>query len=571
MRPISRALGGIVAALLVFCGGTEAGATARVAGLKPRPPFPGIKSFRRPDIQSFQRTEAGALAPAIANAHGQSTNDDPLRPTLERIEALIARNDLAAAKAATAAALKAHAADPLLNNFAGVVAAQQGDHVSAERYFQTAIRHDKRLTAAYLNLGRLYQERAVADAAASAKAVAIYRALLAVDPVNAEALYQAGFLLALNGDFADSRGLIERLPAQARERPQVLAVLAADLSGEGNGPAASAVASELAAHPDLTALDVRGVVPAFDRAPDRKVAYTLLEALDRRGLADNAALGHLAAFYARDNRFADARRLLERVAAAGATVPVLTDLARAAYRMGDQKGALGYLAHARELEPKNAAVHFFFGIVCVEQNLGAEAYDSLKKAVALAPDSAPINYAMGAVSMHRHEPSEALPYFEAYMRLAPEDPRGRFALGAALFYANQLEAARTALTAAARHTETAAGAHYFLARIARQLNDHDTALREVKAALDLNPKYADAWAELGLVQMRLEQYAEAQTSLDRALAIDPENHAAHVNLTALYGRTRDPRREAQAAKLAALQQKRAVQAQEFLRIVRVTP
>ena len=216
-------------------------------------------------------------------------------------------------------------------------------------------------------------------------------------------------------------------------------------------------------------------------------------------------------------------------------------------------------------------MHFFFGIVCVELNLGAAAYDSLKKAVALAPDSAPINYAMGAVSIHRHEPSEALPYFEAYVRLAPKDPRGRFAFGAAQFYANQLDAARTTLAAAVPHAETAAGAHYFLARIARQLNDESTALREVQAALDLNPTYADAWAELGLVQTRAQRYKEAEAALERALAIDPENHAAQLNLTALYGRTRDPRREAQATKLAALQAKRAVQAQEFLRIVQVAP
>jgi Flp pilus assembly protein TadD len=85
-------------------------------------------------------------------------------------------------------------------------------------------------------------------------------------------------------------------------------------------------------------------------------------------------------------------------------VPLLIELARTAFKAGDPKGALGYLAHARELEPTDAAVHFLFGIVCVELNLGAEAHDSLAKAVALAPDNPDINYAMGAVSLHRHDP-----------------------------------------------------------------------------------------------------------------------------------------------------------------------
>ena len=121
----------------------------------------------------------------------------------------------------------------------------------------------------------------------------------------------------------------------------------------------------------------------------------------------------------RRGRFVEARDALDRVAAAGATVPVLLDLARAAGQAGDhKKGALGYLAHARSLEPENAVVHFLFGIVCIELELGAEAYESLKKAVALDPENPPANYMMGAVSLHRHDPSEAVPYLEKYLRLS---------------------------------------------------------------------------------------------------------------------------------------------------------
>ena len=75
-------------------------------------------------------------------------------------------------------------------------------------------------------------------------------------------------------------------------------------------------------------------------------------------------------------------------------------------------------------------------MVCVEQNLGREAYESMQKAVELDPDNPLVNYAMGAIATNRHEPSESLPYFEKYVRLRPDDPRGHFALGAALFYSN---------------------------------------------------------------------------------------------------------------------------------------
>jgi tetratricopeptide (TPR) repeat protein len=178
---------------------------------------------------------------------------------------------------------------------------------------------------------------------------------------------------------------------------------------------------------------------------------------------------------------------------------------------------------------------------------------------------------MGAVSLHRHEPSEALPYFEKYVRLMPDDPRGRFALGVARFDSKDFDGARRELEAVAGRTETAAGANYFLARIARQSNDLVTARKYVDATLRANPKYADAWAELGLLQTRQGKYKEAEQALQKALALDADNYQATVNLTALFTRTRDPRREAQAARRAALQQKRGERAQDFIRGVEVVP
>jgi tetratricopeptide (TPR) repeat protein len=103
------------------------------------------------------------------------------------------------------------------------------------------------------------------------------------------------------------------------------------------------------------------------------------------------------------------------------------------------------------------------------------------------------------------------------------------------------------------------------------LNDLDTARQELDLALRANQRYADAWAELGLVQTRSAQYADAEQSLGKALAIEPHHYAATFNLSTLYSKTKDPRRDEQAARLAALQEQRAAQAQEFLRIIEVSP
>jgi len=144
-------------------------------------------------------------------------------------------------------------------------------------------------------------------------------------------------------------------------------------------------------------------------------------------------------------------------------------------------------------------------------------------------------------------------------------------LGVAKFYSNDFDAAGPLFAGVAERPDTAAGANYFLARIARQSNNVTEARRYIERSISADGSYADAWAELGLLQTRAGEYAAADTSLQKALSLQPENYQATVNLTALYTRTRDPRLAEQSARLVALQQKRADRAQDFIRIVQVVP
>ncbi len=494
------------------------------------------------------------------------------RHVLDAIAAALGRDDVASAKAAVDPAIAAFPQDPVVQNLAGVIEARRGESQAAQQHFETAIRLQPRAPAAYVNLGRLLQERAGTDPTARPAALAVYARLLAVDPQQPEALFQTAALQVLDGRYQAAQQAIDRLPEAARGRPPVLAVRAVAQAGSGDADGARSTVAALAAHPQLAREDIDAVLPALARLPERSTEQALLELLDRRGWATSATLRRLAAVESAGGRHVEARAWLEKAAAQGVPdAALLIDLARAAFKAGDAKGSLGYLAHARDLEPTNVSVHFLFGIVCVELNLGAEAHESLAKAVALAPDNPDINYAMGAVSLHRHDPSEALPYFEAYVRLRPGDPRGRFALGAAKYYTQHLEEAVPDLTAAASDPRTAAGAHYYLARIARQRQQLDTARREIDAALRANPSHADGWAERGLIETRQGDYAGAEAALQKALALDPDNYEATLHLAALYGRTRDPRRAAQEARLQTLVARREMRAQEFLRLVQAVP
>lgn len=517
---------------------------------------------------------AGGSGFAQPQPQSQSQTLAP-RSTLERISALLGLHDVAAADTAVAAALGTWPRDPALHNFAGVIAAQRGSTTSAETHFLTAIRLAPNIAAPYTNLGRLYQEKAGADPSARAKALEIYSRLLAIQPDHHEAVFQSGLLLAFDGRFGESLALLERLPPDLRTRPQVLALTAVDRSGAGDAAGATRDAAAVTGDPALSAADVLALQPAFVHLATDRIVETLLTALDTRGLATPPVLQRLAAIHVAHGRLPEARGVLERAVQrsgdGNASVPILMDLGRVAAKQGEAKAALGYLAHARSLDPQNAQVHFLFAIVCVQQDLGAEAYESMKRALELDAANPLINYAMGAVAMSRRDPSEAIPYFEAYVRLAPADPRGRFALGAARYYSNQLDAAQRDLEAASGAPETAAGAAYYLARIARQADDLVTARRQIDTAVRLAPSYADAWAERGLIETRAGEYPAAEQSLSKALSLDPGNYDATRHLAALYGRTRDPRRADVERKLASLIERREARMQDFLRMVEAVP
>ena len=115
------------------------------------------------------------------------------------------------------------------------------------------------------------------------------------------------------------------------------------------------------------------------------------------------------------------------------------------------------------------------------------------------------------------------------------------------------------------------GARFFLGRIANQEGDSTEAVRELRLALEGDPNYADAHAELGRVRLNRKEYPLAEKELARALEIDPNNYTANLNLMVLYQRTKDPRAEAQTSRFEEVRKRRAERAKEFLRTIEVRP
>jgi len=457
--------------------------------------------------------------------------------------------------------LAAQPSDPSLLNLQGILEAQRGNVTAAIASFQRALAAAPGSASIHANLARAYQQ-----AGNSAMALQSWRRVAELDSANREANYQLAFLLLRQGDSAGALNYLSKLDPLAQGTPQALAVRVA----ASPDPAALRM---LKNHPALTEADVTDVLSTLVLGNRDDSAIELIEALRERSLAGRSSLETLAFLYERQQRWQDARRSLEQVAQTAGKVDLklLLALARLAYRQGDYQGTLGYLGQARQMEPEHAAVHFFFGMTAVALNLPLEAKKSLGRAVELDPGNPFHNYAYGAVLAEERDPSQSIPYFEKYVKLRPADVRGRFALAVAHFLSNQFEEAKTRFATLAGSPETAAGARYFLGRIARQENRLDDAERELKTSLDLRPGQPDAHAELGQVYTRLRRFELAEQQLALALKLDGDHYSANVNLLALYQRTKDPRTAQQSLRVEEVKKQRSEKEQALWRTVEIRP
>jgi len=487
-----------------------------------------------------------AQAGQFLGTQGGDAGDERLR----QIRQLIQSGHLDEARVQVEHALKSQSKDERLYNFLGVIDAQEKNFDDAESSFRRAIQIAPRCAECYLNLGRLYQEHAVVDSHAEEKALHLYERLLEFNPKDVEANYQAAWLSNQLGDISASQRYLGRLPAETQQRVQALALRCANDAADGQYQQAGLTAQKLLAHDDLTQEDLIPVVAALSDHHLDDFALRFLEAIAQRGLASVEALQELADLYETRARYNDARRVLEQaLQRAPSSSPILFQLARVAYRSGDREGALGYLAHARDLEAGNAAVHFFFGMICVELNLLPDAQKSLQEAVRLNPGDAYYNYALGSVLVQANQLDEAIRYFKKFRELRPDDAHGRFGLAVAYFYSNRFEEARAEFQAIADRPETKVGAQLFLGRMARREGKLDEAMEHLQSSIQADPTLSEGYSDLGMVYLDKKQYALAEKTLAQAIEIAPNDFLSNQRLLVLFLRTKDPRSEAQTQKV----------------------
>jgi tetratricopeptide (TPR) repeat protein len=498
------------------------------------------------------------------------TAAEAYRQTIVSIQRQIEANNFDSARAMIAAAARKYPSDGGLDNLLGVVEIQQRHVDKARQAFSAAIKHNPRLVSAAMNLSRLDMQSASDDLSRRAEARRLSETVLQVDPSNDEAKYQLATIFAWDHNYRRSLDSLETLSQHARKQVGAEALRCSDEAELGHPDGASKAATALAANPDLTEQDAMVCLPALRTARRADLIEMIFASAAGHQTLSAAGLRMLGLAMEAEGKSQLARTTLESAFAAdNKSANVLIDLTRIAEAENDHKGALGYVAHARELQPDDASLAYEFGAICLKMDLYGEGRKAITEAVKMDPGNPTYNYDLGIVASMGNDPSEALPYLNKFHRLRPQDEAGILALGVAYFRAKDYDSAANWLKQALPDKATAADAHFYLGRIARQEGHLDEASRELKESLSMRGDSADVLAELGQVYLVSHDYPETTKCLERAIQLDPDNYAANFGLLELYARTGDQRRDGQSKRFDEIKDKKEQHEREMMRAIEI--
>jgi tetratricopeptide (TPR) repeat protein len=154
--------------------------------------------------------------------------------------------------------------------------------------------------------------------------------------------------------------------------------------------------------------------------------------------------------------------------------------------------------------PEAPYIHYTLGVFLLAKNDFDTARSEFETEIALNPGYAGSHTQLGLVYSRMGDQDRAVASFEQALRLKPDDPDATFYLGRSLSQAGRYADAETYLAAAARTGK------------------------------------APALSELGLVQRRIGRSADAIQTFERALAADPWDLVARLNLGQLLVATGHP-------------------------------
>ncbi len=375
------------------------------------------------------------------NAPAQTTRIDS---RLEQAAVLIRDGQLKEAEDQLTSLLKSAPREPRTLNLLGTIRAQQGKLNEAEALFTRALRIDSRLVAAHMNLAYVSLLRGAPE-----KTIAELKAVISLEPENAEATYKLASLLLSQNYFDECVRFIE--PIKGSASAALLVVLGDAYLNKHDADRAEASYQLALAKENDDADAVLGLAEVYQVRKDLKTAALYL-ARAEKSVADSPA--------------------------------TLYRFALIAMRSGDYEKANAALTQAVKLNPNEPSYFLALGTTLgynlIMQKKYPEARQWLEKSLQKNQSVPETFYYLGQIAQEQNEEQRAIGFFTKAIDLAPTYSYAHAALGASYLRLKNYPLAQRELELSVKLDPNNGKAHYDLAVLFARLKNNERAQEEMQ-------------------------------------------------------------------------------------------
>ncbi len=200
-------------------------------------------------------------------------------------------------------------------------------------------------------------------------------------------------------------------------------------------------------------------------------------------------------------------------------------------RQGTVEEALTVLERAVALGPKLGEARNNFGVALAAAGRAEQAQREFEEAVSLAPDYTEARLNLARVFGDRGRFSDAEKQYAAVLEADAGNDKARSGLAALYDRTGRPElAVKEYRLLSPRRPELAEAEFVRIGQEARKAREYPRAEKFFRRATDINPQFAQGWAELGTNSYLAGEYAKGVEHFRRALTIDPGKAAYHYYL-----------------------------------------
>lgn len=253
---------------------------------------------------------------------------------------------------------------------------------------------------------------------------------------------------------------------------------------------------------------------------------------------DSAALLLLGTLYNHDGDYPRAERTLKDALDAGAgDAEAYCQLGVAQFGLRDYDQARSSFEKALARDENHQLALERFSELLYREGEPERAYQYADRLVGLSRDNIRGHLYRGLAAAATGRPEAAENSLEKVIKVEPSNVEARVGLGQAYVGREKYRDAKRVLEAAGSPRELADRVYYYLARANEGLKDFEAAATYYRKAEGENPRYYDAFYDHGRMELRRENYDEAERALERATEIDPRRIDAFLSLGELYETT----------------------------------